>query len=296
MKTPSTLLAAVFALVALGLGTLAWRQHGELIQLRAKALDSGDRAVLQKRIWDAEKRAKDSEARALAARSSEAPETGPDAGNPGDAPKAATPTPGAKKGPSQQEILAFLTNPEIQLALAKKFREQVDTRYGALLKSLNLPGPEQARLRELLIERQGAVIDVAAALLASGAKPKDKDINALVSVSQDETDRKLQAAFGPEVYTQFQAYENAQLFRGATTNLQNGLERLNAPLDAAQAEKFTAGISLLAQNSFTPEQQQALRAITRMEQSRQTLKQVEQIYKDQQNPTKPEKPGKKPGK
>ncbi len=295
MTPPSTLLASVFALVALGLGTVAWRQHHELIQLRATALDAGDRAALQKRIRDAEKRAKDSEARALAARS-EAIDAEPDAGNPGAAPKSTAPTAAGKKGPSQQEILAFLSNPDTQLVLAKKFREQVDARYGSLLKSLNLSVPEQARLRELLIERQGAVIDVAAALLSSGNKPKDKDMQALVAVSQDETDRKLQAAFGPDVYNKFQAYENAQLFRGATTDLKKGLARVNTPLDAAQAEKFTAGISLLAQSSFTAEQQQALRAITRMEQSRQTLKQVEQIYKDRENPPKPEQPRKKPGK
>jgi hypothetical protein len=295
MKTPSTLLAAVFALIALGLGAVAWRQHRELIQLRATAMDTGDRAALQKRIWDAEKRAKDSEARALAARG-ETTDTELDPGKPGDAPKAAKPPAAGKKGPSQQEILAFLTHPDRQLVLANKFREQVDARYGSLLKSLNLSGPDQARLRELLIERQGAVIDVAAALLASGSKPKDKDMHALVAVSQDETDRKLQATFGPELYNKFQAYENAQLFRGATTDLQKGLARVNVPLDPAQAEKFTAGMSTLAQSSLTAEQQQALRAITRMEQSRQTLKQVEQIYKDQENPPKPEKPGKKPGK
>lgn len=287
MKTTSTLLAAVFAFVALGLGALAWRQHQELIRLRATALTAGDRATLQKRVWEAEKRAKDSEARALAARG-EAPAADAGPGPAGDPAKPAAPAAVGKKGPSQQEILAFLTNPEIQLVLAKTFRDQVDARYGTLLKSLNLPGPEQARLRGLLIERQGAVIDVAAALLASGGKPKDKDMHALVAVAQDETDRKLQAAFGPEVYNRFQAYENAQIFRGGITDLQKGLARVNTPLDAAQAEKFTTSISQLAQSSFTAEQQQSLRAITRMEQSRQTLKQVEQIYKDQQNPPKPD--------
>lgn len=292
MKTPSTFLAAVLALVALGLGTLAWQQHRELIQLRARALDTGDRAVLQKRIWDAEKRAKESEARALAARTEPAEAANEPEAAVGGGAKSIPPPAIGKKGPSQQEILAFLSNPDVQLTLAKKFREQVDARYGALLKNLNLTGPQQAQLREFLIERQGAVIDVAAALLASGAKPKDKDMNVLVATSQEETDRKMQAAFGADVYAKFQAYENAQIFRGGITDLQKGLARVNAPLDAAQAEKFTNSISALAQSSFTPEQQQALRAMTSMEQSRQTLKQAEQLYKDQQNPPKPEKPGK----
>jgi Tfp pilus assembly protein PilN len=41
-------------------------------------------------------------------------------------------------------------------------------------------------------------------------------------------------------------------------------------------------------------QQQALRSITQMEQTKQTLKQVEQLYKDRLNPPKLNKPAKKP--
>jgi hypothetical protein len=291
MKSPLAITAAIFALAALGLGNLAWRQHQELLRLRVTALDSGERAALQKRVWEAEKRARDGEARALLARE-EQPESGIANANPGDTQKTGKATAG-KKGPSQLAILAFLSSPDTQLALANKFREQVDARYGPLLKSLNLTPEQQTRLRSLLIERQGAVIDVAAALLAAGEKPKGKDLQLLVTEAQGETDRKLQSALGVEVYAQFQAYENTQLFRGATTDLQRGLARVEAPLSDAQAEKFATGMSQLAQSSLSPAQQQALQAITRMDQSRETLKQVEQLYKDRQTPPKLAKPDKK---
>jgi hypothetical protein len=291
MKTPVVLLTALLACTVLFLGTLAWRQHSELIRLRAAALDHGDRAALQKRIWDAEKRAQLSEARALAAQ----PATNEATSEPTDpAAKAQLKNlpPADKKGPTPQEILAFLSNPEMQLKLATKFREQVDARYGTLLKNLNLTGPQQAQLRELLIERQGAVIDVAAAMLAAGGKLKEKDLQTLVAGAQDETDRKLQATFGPAVYTQFQTYENAQLFRGATSDLQKNLARSNVPLNASQAEQFTMSVSTLAQINFTPDQQKALLALNRAEQSKQTIRQVEQLFKEQTNPPKPAKPDK----
>jgi hypothetical protein len=288
MKAPFVLLTALLAGSVLFLGTLSWRQHGELIRLRAAALDHGDRAALQKRIWDTEKRAQLSEARALAAQPTAA-ETTAELTEPAAKAQLKNLPPTDKKGPTPQEILAFLSNPEMQLKLATKFREQVDARYGTLLKNLNLSGPQQAQMRELLIERQGAVIDVAAAMLAAGGKLKEKDLQTLVAGAQDETDRKLQATFGPAVFTQFQTYENAQLFRGATSDLQKNLARSNVPLNASQAEQFTMSVSTLAQNNFTADQQKALVALNRAEQSKQTIRQVEQLYKEQTNPPKPAK-------
>jgi len=291
MKTPFVLLTALLAGTVLFLGTIAWRQHNELIRLRAAALDHGDRAALQKRIWDAEKRAQLSEARALAAQPANT-ETTAEPTDPAATAQLKNLPPADKKGPTPQEILAFLSNPEMQLKLATKFREQVDARYGTLFKNLNLSGPQQAQLRELLIERQGAVIDVAAAMLAAGGKLKEKDLQTLVAGAQDETDRKLQATFGPAVFTQFQTYENAQLFRGATSDLQKNLARSNVPLNASQAEQFTLSVSTLAQINFTPDQQKALLALNRAEQSKQTIRQVEQLYKEETNPPKPAKPNK----
>ena len=291
MKTPFVLLTALLAGTVLFLGTLAWRQHSELIRLRAAALDHRDRAALQKRIWDAEKRAQLSEARALAAQPANT-ETTAEPTDPAATAQLKNLPPADKKGPTPQEILAFLSNPEMQLKLATKFREQVDARYGTLFKNLNLSGPQQAQMRELLIERQGAVIDVAAAMLAAGGKLKEKDLQTLVAGAQDETDRKLQATFGPAVFTQFQTYENAQLFRGATSDLQKNLARSNVPLNASQAEQFTMSVSTLAQINFTPDQQKALLALNRAEQSKQTIRQVEQLYKEETNPPKPAKPNK----
>ena len=293
MKSSPAIAAVVFALAALGLSNLAWRQHQELVQLRATALNRGDRAALQKRIEEAEQRARDSEARVRSA-AGEPRGDGPGNAQPGDTTKTMNPA-AKKKGPSQMEMLAFLSNPDSQLALAIKFREQVEARYGPLLKSLNLTPEQRTRFRELLIERQGAVIDVAAAFITAGEKPKEKEMHLLVTEAQGETDRKLQLALGAESYAQFQAYEKAQLFRGATADLQRGLARVEAPLTATQEAQFAAGVSVLAQSSFTPTQQQALQAIMRMDQSRQTLKQVEQLYKEQQAPPKPAKPEKKTG-
>ena len=293
MKSPISLPAILSTLAAISLGWLAWQQHADLVQLRATALAGDDRAVLQKRLWDSEKRARDLEARLLAA------ETPRPVAKTGDenAPEASAPRPSPtpeKATPSKLELMAFLNNPETLRALNVKFREQVETRYAGLFKTLNLPAAQLNQLKELLLERQGAAVDVAAAAVGQGLKPNQDELRQLVGSAQAETDRKLEAALGPAGYAQFQAYENAQLFRGATTNLQQGLTRVSAPLSDEQAEQFTTGIATLAQNSFTPVQQQALRQLTQLQQTRDALQQAERLFKDQQSP--PAKPVKKPGK
>jgi hypothetical protein len=293
MKNPLTLLCV---LAAIALGVVAWRQHLELIELRALQLGAATTAAAGAGSAD---RAASTSARvestagdaADALASEENPNTAKGKAG-GDKP--AKPAVKAKKDPSKAEILAFLGEPETQRILAQKLREQVDTRFGTFFKNLNLSEAQLPQLRALLIEREGASIDVAAAALAEGLKPKPEEMLKMVNAAQAETDRKLVLALGAEGYKQFQLYETAHLFRGATADLQRSLIRVAAPLDPKQAENFTTGLAALAAGQFTPLQQQALRSVTQMEQTRQTLKQVEQLYKDRQNPPKPAKPAKKP--
>ena len=293
MSTPLRVVAIVSTFAALGLGTVAWRQHRELLSLRDAATVADEQGA-HKWTGQAHSAAIEEKGIVPVAETAVIP---PSPGQTPDTPAPSTkkPAPGTKKGPSRQEILAFLNNPDAQRTLAAKFREQVDARYGPLLAALALDPAQQTRLRELLIERQGAVIDVAAALLASGAKPKDADLNILVAGAQGETDQKLQAALGPANYARFQDYDNAQLFRGAANDLQKSLSKFDLPLTAEQSEKFATGMGALAQSSFSPAQQQAMRAITRMEQSKQTLKQVENVFNEATSKPGTGKPAKKPG-
>lgn len=282
MKTPLILIATVSALAALGLGGWSWHQHQELSRLRAAALTNDERATLQKRIWDAEKRSRDLETRVLAAETAARPGTEAARAAPEAGPRLATAL--SKAGPSIPEMMAFFNNPETLRALNLKFREQVDTRYAALFKTLNLAPTQLTQFKDLLLERQAAAVDVAAAALSQGLKPNTDELRQLVGGAQAETDRKLAAMLGTSVYAQFEAYENAQLFRGATTNLQTGLTRVSAPLTDEQAEQFTTGIATLAQSSFSPAQQQALHQLTQLQQSRDALQQVEQLYRDSRKP------------
>jgi hypothetical protein len=171
------LLVGCCALLAIALGVLAWRQHLELIELRAlkddfAAMSETERATRERDAFSSDQTkitgetssASDQDEKAIA------PTTKPDAS------KRAVAVAKPQKGPTKNEILAFLNEPETQRALAQKFREQVDARFGVFFKNLNLPEAQLPQLRALLIEREGAAIDVSAAALAAGLKPKQEEM------------------------------------------------------------------------------------------------------------------------
>jgi hypothetical protein len=291
LKYVAPTLATIFALAALGLGRLAWQRQAELNRLKADTFGADERAAAQKRIWELEKRSRELEARLGGTPASQVADKS--STEPGRSSDPVAGSPGANKGtPSKQQILAFLNNPETQRTLNAKFREQVETRYSTLFKALNLSSAQLAQLKDLLVERQSAAVDVTAAAIEQGMKP-DQDVwQELVTNAQTDTDRKLEAALSPADYAQFQNYESAQIFRGATTDLQRGLTRISTPLTDDQSEQFTQGIASLVQSNFSPGQQQALRQLNQLQQTRQSLQQVEQTYKEQQAPAaKPEGKG-----
>jgi predicted nucleic acid-binding Zn-ribbon protein len=59
VKSSKTYLLVILACTTIGGAAYAWKQYQELIQLRAAALGTDERSDLQKRLWAAEKRAKD---------------------------------------------------------------------------------------------------------------------------------------------------------------------------------------------------------------------------------------------
>src|SRR6185295_11216942 len=52
---PKNLVIVLLAATTIGGAVLAWRQYGDLIELRAAAMNKSERADLQKRMWDLEK-------------------------------------------------------------------------------------------------------------------------------------------------------------------------------------------------------------------------------------------------
>lgn len=247
-STKNTLLA-VLALATVGGALLAWKQYGELIELRAAALDRSAREDFQKRIADLEKQNRELQdrlgsrgRRGLGGESgmASAGDTGEGQGGPGG-PRGRF---GDGRGPdaAMRELMA---KPEVQALMAQQQKAAVEGRYAALFKSLNLT-PEQAeKLKTLLADRMNTGRDVAEAARAQGIDPREnrETFTKLLTDAQTTLDNSIKSVIGDQGYSQLQAYEQTMPQRNVVEQLQRQLAYSDSPLTAQQSEQLVQILS-----------------------------------------------------
>lgn len=230
----------------LALGTVAWRQYQELIRLRGNTLDATERASLQKRLKDAQDRARELEAQ-LASATGVTVVEGADPATPG-----AAATVGGRGGrgaaranmtPAQQAaIQAIMQGPQAQ-AIQKA---ALDARYAALIRNLNLSPEQGDKLKSLIADGQAARQDAMAAARAAGIDPRTDQpgFQKLVADAQAQSDAAIKATIGDAGFAALQQYNQTQPQRNVVNQLQQQLS-YSAPLTNEQSEQLVA---LLAAN------------------------------------------------
>lgn len=239
MRSYKNHLLIVLALIAVGLSALAWKQHQELIELRATTLTNSGRADWQKRTWTAQKRAKDLESQLAAARRG-----GPAA----TATPASGPTPGGAISSMVTGFTSLLERPEAARLMAIQHKAQVDARYAALFRKLALSPDKLAQLKSLLADKLSTPIDVLAAAGQQGIDPvrDPQEFRQLNQSAQAELDGKIQALLDPASYAQYQTYLQTEPQRSVVSQLQQALSYTDSPLTAAQADQL---VQILADTS-----------------------------------------------
>lgn len=240
MRSPQNYLLIVLALIAVGASALAWRQHQELLALRAAALTSGERADWQKRVWTAQKRTQELEHQLAAARP---------AGPTGTAdPAQRGQTPGAAFGRAITGFASMMDRPEMARLMAIQQKAQVDARYAALFKKLGLSPEKLAQLKALLGDKLSVPVDVLAAASQQGVNPMQnpQDFRQLVQNAQAEIDDKIKTLLDPAAYTQYQNYVQTEPQRAVVNQLQQTLSYTDAALSAAQTDQL---VQILANTS-----------------------------------------------
>ncbi len=246
MKSTRTYLVCVLGVGVLALGTVAWRQYQELIRLRASTLDATERASLQKRLKDAQDRARDLEAQLALATGvtvvdGTANPAAPAATNVGRGGRGAG---RANMTPAQQAaIQAIMQSPQAQ-ALQKA---ALDARYAALIRNLNLSPEQGDKLKSLIADGQAARQDAMAAARAAGIDPRtDRDgFQKLVADAQAQSDSAIKAAIGDDGFAALQQYNQTMPQRNLVNQLQQQLG-FTAPLSNDQSEQL---VQLLASNA-----------------------------------------------
>lgn len=256
MKSASSYLVLLLALTTVGGAVFSWKQYQELVALRAAALSPDDRANLQKRLWDAEKRSKALAAELAAARAHPADAA---AGEEtivaeGDGPRAAGNAARRenRRGPNGPfgGFAAMMENPEVQKLMAMQQRGMLDSSYALLFKNLNLTPEQLDKFKNLLVEKQMAMMDVMAAARTEGINPRtDPDgFRKMIAAAQADIDTSIKATLGDTGFNQYQQYQQTFPQRNTVNQLQQSLSYTNTPLSDVQANQL---VQVLAQSSST---------------------------------------------
>jgi len=240
MTSPKNLLIVFLALAVIGGATLAWQQHQELVGLRAAALQSDERATLQKAAWDAQKRIKQLENDLTAARNQVA--AGAEAGG---AAEGAGPAANQRRATNAMAsgmagMMKMLDNPEVQRLMALQQKAQLSSRYGALFKNLHLGQDQLAQFKNLLVEKQMVNTDVMIAATQQGINPMQnpKEFHDLMQSTQADIDAKIKSTLGDDGYGQYQNFQQTQGQRNVVNQLEQSLSYTETPLTNAQSEQM----------------------------------------------------------
>ena len=261
MKSTQPILIALLAVTTIGGATLAWRQYGELVELRAAAMNRDERADMQRRIWDLEKMNRELQDRLAARRPSLDAGEERVAGQEIESER----RPGEREGrggrgdfrgrggdPMQQAaaIRELMNKPEVQAMMNLQQKAAIEARYAALFQTLNLSPDQAEKLKTLLAERGSTRMDVMAAATAQGIDPRENPeaYRKLFTDAQNEINASIKSVLGDSGYAQLQNYEQTLPQRALVTDLQQRLSYTNTPLSNSQAEAL---VQILAANQPT---------------------------------------------
>jgi hypothetical protein len=252
VNSAKTYLILALALTTIGGVVLGWRQYTELVELRAAAMNSNERAELQKKIWDLQKTNRELQDR-LAALRAEHPDGEEAAAAAEDRPRGGAPEPQRPgppngRGPTGQQLALreLMAKPEVQAMITSEQKALLDYRYGALFRNLNLPPDQLEKLKTLLIDRQNVVQDVYAAASDQGIDPRqDRDtFNKMVSDARNSVNDTIKSVLGEAGYNQLTTYDQTMPQRNLVSVLQQRLS-YSDPLSPSQADQL---VQVLASN------------------------------------------------
>lgn len=245
MRTLPRLLVIFLCLTTATSVFYAYQQQKALAaaRLAAESLER-ERADLRERLRRAER---DSRGSAKSSESSN-PESTAARGETEAAAATAAQVPPDSPIPGGGRFPQFLENPEAQRLMAVQQRGALDQRYGALFRMLNLPPDQLERLKDLLVERQTAGVDVLAAARSQGLSNRENraEIRSLLEATQAEVDESIRALLGESGYQRYEYYNSTQPQRAAVGRLEQRLSYSTLPLSASQSEQL---VQLLAAQS-----------------------------------------------
>jgi hypothetical protein len=158
-------------------------------------------------------------------------------------------------------LAEMMKNPQMKEMMRSQQKMAIDGMYGSLSKYVNLSTNDMAALKELLLQRQMALMDAGMSMMnGSGADPKQAAADA--QAVKADYDKKIQDLLGAQDYPVFQDYEKSapdrmsvQMFKSSLPADATLTDEQEESLIAAMAEERKAlpSTSMLNNQNNTPD-------------------------------------------
>jgi len=249
MNNPTRLLVFLLSLTAIGCALFAYREHARKVADESElAVLAKDRDMLRQRVEILEKTAHSQMTQRPSFEAALKP-------------PAPLPQPSGISNRQVAEIRGEaglnggsfanpMDNPEVQKLMVIQQRAALDNRFAALFRELKLSPADLDKFKQLLVDKQTAILDVRTAAQTKAINGQDgrEMIREMLTNAQTKSDDSIRAALGDTRFAKYQTYEQTLPERTAVSLLEQRLSYTSSPLTSDQIEKL---ITILAETSPT---------------------------------------------
>jgi hypothetical protein len=197
------------------------------------------------------------------------------------APVASAATDGGATNNPMAGLAQMMKNPQMKQMVRAQQKFALDGMYGSLSKYLNLSTNNMDALKELLLDRQMALVDAGMSMMNGGSGADQKQAAEDAKTLKAEYDKKIADLLGPQDYPVFQEYEKSaadrmsvQMFKGSLPADSTLTDQQEESLVTAMAEERKA----LPPSSMVNNQNQSADPSKFTEESiAEAMKQMEQL-------------------
>jgi hypothetical protein len=224
MKKNIPILVLVTAVIVLATVTL-W-QNRQIAQLKVQLASATAESAKATTVPVPEKEVPESAPPAAAGEPALAPAPAPVA-----APAPIAPMAAGSASNYFSALAGMMKNPQMKAMIRNQQKVQLDLTYGSLSNYMNLPADKLDALKEMLSNRQMAMVDSGMAMMGGSDSDRKQAIEDSNAIKADY-DKKIQDLLGPQDYPVFQQYDQTTSERMSVQMFKDGL-----PADAALTDQ-----------------------------------------------------------
>jgi hypothetical protein len=133
----------------------------------------------------------------------------------------------------------MMKNPQMKEMIRDQQKVMLDRMYGSLAKYMDLPADRLDALKQLLLDRQMAMVDTGMSMMGGSAADRKQAVEETKAIKADY-DQKIQELLGSQDYPVFQDYEKTQTERMSVQMFKDALPTADALTDQQEDNLIAA--------------------------------------------------------